>query len=217
MDRHFKNVNGLWKSLSKLRSSLPSLVVESLLITFGVLLAFAIDSWKAERKMQEDTHMVLENLRNELVSNRSIVLEWLSYHDSLAVRLKEIEGTETYKPEFLGKEAMEQLYPEPTISFLLQETAWQTAHSTRVVNNFKYMTTYNLTHCYESQSEIDKTKAFLFAKQHETPQNPMSETGSMIKIMSSLIQELSSQERYLLSVYRDALIEVDKELTLREH
>ena len=217
MDKHIQRQKSFWQSLVKLKSSLPALMVESILITFGVLLAFAIDSWKVEAKLQRDTEVVLENLKSELLSNRSIVLEWLSYHDSLKVKLstvlsdwESIEAVNSFDRTYL-----DELYPEPTISYLLQQTAWQTAYSTGVMQNFDYLTTYNLTHCYESQQQIGQTKDFLFSKMHESSAHDSEDAKSFLSVLYSLYTELSGQEQYLLSVYRDALLEVDKELTER--
>mgnify|MGYP000120828919 CR=1 FL=1 len=215
MDKRVGNPRRIWNSFLKLRSSLPSLVVESVMITFGVLLAFAFDSWKVENKLERDTTTVLQNLKSELLSNRSILLEWVAYHDSLIVRFDEISQSKSATTQFIGKSSLEVLYPEPSISYLLQSTAWQTAHSTQVIRYFKYRTTYNLTHGYESQDEIEKTRTFLFTKLHEQArtEEPYKKTHRIA--LNSLFQELSDQEHYLLSVYRDALIEVDRELADR--
>lgn len=217
MDKRIGNTKRIWNSFLRLRSSLPSLMVESVMITFGVLLAFAFDSWKVENRLERDTGIVLQNLKSELLSNRSIVLEWLSYHDSLIVRLEALGTLEN--PDdvtvLIGQASLEVLYPEPTISYLLQSTAWQTAHSTQVIRYFKYRTTYNLTHGYESQGEIEKTKSFLFTKLHEPNRMEGSYAKNQQIALTSLFKELSDQEHYLLNVYRDALIEVDRELADR--
>ena len=138
MDKRIGNTKRAWNSFLRLRSSLPSLMIESIMITFGVLLAFAFDSWKVENRLERDTGIVLQNLKSELLSNRSIVLEWLSYHDSLIVRLDDLETLENPNEATLliGKASLEVLYPEPAISYLLQSIAWQTAHSTQVIRLF---------------------------------------------------------------------------------
>ncbi len=192
---------------------MPKLLIESVMIAFGVLLAFGIDSWKAQNKLERDTTVVLENLQNELVSNRSILLEWMSYHDTLLVRLDELIEDRDGAFDLVNQSSFEKLVAEPSISYLLQNTAWQTAHSTRVVSYFEYLTTYNLTHCYESHEQITQTRDFLFKKMHEEVDTNESSRMKQLAILKSLIRTLSKQEHYLLSVYRDALIEVDKELT----
>jgi hypothetical protein len=213
MDKQLGKKSRLLKKLTNLRNSLPALIVESLLITFGVLLAFAVDSWKSERKLHSDTIVVLQNMRQELISNRGVVLEWLGYHDSLQVRiLNLIEGDPRAQPfELSDKNSLERLYPEPSISYLLQKTAWQTAHSAQVIRQFQYRTTYNLTHCYEYQYKVDGTLRLLFDRINDTPGND-DDMKQRLKRILNLLDELSEQEVYLLGVYRDALIEVDKEL-----
>lgn len=213
MDKQLGKKSGLLKKLTSLRNSLPALIVESLLITFGVLLAFAVDSWKSERKLQSETTVVLQNLRQELISNRGVVLEWLGYHDSLQVRiLKVIEDDPLAEPlEPVDKNSLERLYPEPSISYLLQKTAWQTAHSAQVIRQFQYRTTYNLTHCYEYQYKVDGTLRLLFDRINDMSGKD-DDVKRRLKLILNLLDELSDQEVYLLGVYRDALIEVDKEL-----
>ncbi|GAB5523463.1 MAG: hypothetical protein Roseis2KO_13350 [Roseivirga sp.] len=218
MDRQVKKRKGFWKKLIALRNSLPGLIIESLLITFGVLLAFAVDNWKSEARLERDTQVVLQNLKSELLSNRSVVLEWLSYHDSLYKRLDAVvEGRlppESY--DYIDKALLNTLYPEPSISYVLQKTAWQTAHSAQVIKNFQYRTTYNLTHCYEHQAKVDNTLQLLFRR---TSDLSLSEGDYQrgFRAIRNLFSELSDQEHYMLGVYRDALIEIDKELVAFEH
>lgn len=217
MDRQVRKKKGFWKKLIALRNSLPGLIIESLLITFGVLLAFAVDNWKSEARLQRDTQVVLQNLKSELLSNRNVVLEWLSYHDSLYARLDEVvEGRllpENF--EYIDKALLNTLYPEPSISYLLQRTAWQTAHSAQVIKNFQYRTTYNLTHCYEHQAKVDNRLELLFRR---TSDLSLSEADYQrgFRAIRNLFSELSDQEHYMLGVYRDALIEIDKELVAFE-
>ncbi|MBO3700419.1 DUF6090 family protein [Roseivirga sp. E12] len=213
MDRQVPRSRQVIATLVRLRASMPKLVIESVMIAFGVLLAFGIDSWKAQNKLERDTTVVLQNLQNELISNRSILLEWMSYHDTLLVRLDEQIENQSATFDFVKESSFEKLVAEPNISYLLQSTAWQTAHSTKVVSYFEYLTTYNLTHCYESHEQITQTRDFLFAKMHEQVDTNESSRMNQLTILKSLIQTLSKQEHYLLSVYRDALIEVDNELT----
>lgn len=213
MDRQVgKKEKSRWKKLIALRNSLPGLIIESLLITFGVLLAFAVDNWKSEARLRKDTEVVLQNLKNELVSNRSVVLEWLGYHDSLSVRLNEVINTD-WAPEgieYIDSSVLNELHQEPSISFLLQSTAWQTAHSAQVIKNFQYRTTYNLTHCYEHQEKVDHTLELLFNKVNDLSLATSYQRG--FRAIRNLLSELSEQEYYMLGVYRDALIEIDKEL-----
>lgn len=213
MDRQVGKRKSFWKKLIQLRNSLPGLIIESLLITFGVLLAFAVDNWKSEARLQRDTQVVLQNLKSELLSNRSVVLEWLGYHDSLYVRLDGvIDGSLLLDSfDYIDKTVLNELYPEPSISYLLQKTAWQTAHSAQVIKNFQYRTTYNLTHCYEHQNKVDNTLELLFRRVNDLPLTDINYKRGF-RVIGNLFSELSHQERYMLGVYRDALIEIDKEL-----
>lgn len=217
MDRPVEKGKRFWKKLIRLRNSLPGLIIESLLITFGVLLAFAVDNWKSEARLRRDTEVVLQNLKSELLSNRSVVLEWLGYHDSLSVRLDEMikGGLMLEGFEYIDKTALNTLYPEPSISYLLQKTAWQTAHSAQVIKSFQYRTTYNLTHCYEHQNKVDHTLELLFRRVNDLSLQG-TDLGRGFRAMSNLFSELSDQEHYMLGVYRDALIEIDKELVAAE-
>lgn len=212
MDRRLQRKSGIWQRLKRLRDSLPGLVVESLLITFGVLLAFAVDNWKSENRLKRDTLLVLENLKSEVIGNRGLVLEWLSYHDSLSHKLPVLIGGSRNQALInrIDQAALGEVYPEPVISYLLQNTAWQTAHSAQVIRNFKYSTTFNLTHCYRYQEEIEETRALVFAKMHEV--TPIGRVEEQLKVIIDLFQQLSKQEHYLLGAYRDALIAIDQEL-----
>lgn len=214
MDRPVQKAQRRRASLSKFKSSFPKLLIESVMISFGVLLAFAADNWKTERQMHNNTQLVLSNLKNELTRNRSIVLEYLGYHDSLQVKIDSLLELEQ---QALGQDmkvlsVLKSLYPEPSVSFLLQETAWQTAHSHQVIRNFKYLTSYNLTNCYKYHEHILRSRNAVFNLTHGS--HGQSAISYWV-VLKQLYEELSAQESYLLQVYRDALIEVDKELVGR--
>jgi len=213
MDRRVpkrKKGNG---SFRKLRDSLPGLVIESVLITFGVLLAFAADNWKTQAKLEHDTELVLQNLQNELIGNRSMVLEWMGYYDSVQLRIAQTIELPNQEASIPDADWLEGLYPRPSVSYLPQQTAWQTAQSTQVLRNFQYNTTYNLTHCYRYQTDIEETRSLVFETLYRS-QEPNTAL-SRLKALKALHQELIKKQQYLLGAYRDALIALDQELTSR--
>lgn len=213
MDRPKAKKKAGKNSFRKLRESLPGLVVESVLITFGVLLAFAGDNWKSQAKLERDTELVLHNLQNELTGNRAMVLEWLGYYDSLASRIGEVVSLPHHIPDQPDAQWLETVYPSPSLSYLPQETAWQTAQSTQVLRNFQYNTTYNLTHCYRYQLDIETTRQLVFEIMYQS--GGRSEPDEKLKALQALYQELIKKQQYLLGAYRDALIALDQELIKR--
>lgn len=213
MDRPVAKEKSARSGFRKLRESLPGLIIESVLITFGVLLAFAADNWKSQAKLEKDTELVLHNLQNELIGNRAMVLEWMGYYDSLSYRIERVLELPSEIPEAPDAEWLEELYPSPSLSYLPQQTAWQTAQSTQVMRNFKYNTTYNLTHCYRYQTDIEETRGLVFETLYRS-QEPNAAL-SRLKALKALHRELIKKQQYLLGAYRDALIALDKELTSR--
>ena len=200
--------------LKRLRKSFPGLLIESLLITFGVLLAFAADNWKAQMRLEKDTRQVLHNLQNELIGNRSVVLEWHAYYDSLGHKVERVMANPSRSPKLVDADWLAALYPEPTVGYLPQETAWQTAQSTQVLRNFAYNTTYQLTHSYRYQRDIEKTRQFIFQVLYRE-----SDDGTVrnrLSVLKGLYRELTQQQQYLLGTYRDALIALDQELISRK-
>ena len=197
----------------KLRESFPGLVIESVLITFGVLLAFAADNWKSQAKLEKDTELVLHNLQNELIGNRAMVLEWLGYYDSLAVGIGQVMDLSVEVPRHPDAEWLETVYPSPSLSYLPQQTAWQTAQSTHVLRNFQYNTTYNLTHCYRYQLDIETTRQLIFEIMYQSEGG--NEPGQKLRALQALYQEVIKKQQYLLGAYRDALIALDQELIKR--
>jgi len=180
---------------------------------YGVLLAFADDNGTAQARLEGDTEMVLKNLQNELIGNRSMVLEWMAYYDSMQFHLAHQMTAINKQPVRADADWLGTIQPKPSVSYLPQETAWQMAQSTQVLRNFQYNTTYNLTHCYRYQTDIEQTRKMVFEILY---QNQEPNAGlHRLKALKALYQELTQKQAYLLGAYRDALIALDQELTSR--
>ena len=76
----------------KLKIDWKNHLVEFVLITLGVLIAFGLNAWYESRQERKQTRLYLEGIVDELKTNRAELAEKHAYHEELLQRL--IDSTE---------------------------------------------------------------------------------------------------------------------------
>jgi hypothetical protein len=79
MLRIFRQIRQRLLTDNKFSKYLLYAVGEILLVMIGILLALQVNNWNEDRKTQQAEHELLLNLKKELITNRSLLVEALSY------------------------------------------------------------------------------------------------------------------------------------------
>jgi len=119
--------------LRKRQSEGNSLLVEFLLITFSILLAFMLNSWNEKRKSNKKCNLFLEGIYEEIDANIKAVEKTLPYHKRLLKTLYEnpAEANMVLKPA------------------AIRNAAWRLASTDDFKNHIDKDLYYELVNAYE--------------------------------------------------------------------
>lgn len=200
--------------MAKSKIDFRHITIEALLIVFTVLLALTLSEWRSSVKEERTREAVLNNIVNELKSNKADLESKLEYHKAMSQKLGEYLSSDSLWSTLKytsGMEAMIQILDRGIWNPKLQSGAWRSAELSGVVNTFDYETIYILSNVYGVQEEGPdntwKQLAKLFV-------DPTSYDPNNAKRLAAMLQlgfgELYSQERSLIESYKEALDHLGK-------
>lgn len=183
----------------KHESPIRRILVESALIVFSILLAFAANQWNDARKQRTLVERSLHSVREEIAGNAKRVEERLPYHRKLETQTfradssKRVHSYADFKlaaPDWSGFENPE-----------LDGTAWQTAITLGAVSGMGFDTVKALSRLYAFQGKVDQYTA------SSLPTFDFSDQAMPVTVRRMWVYFFSSrvQEDTLLNRYREAL------------
>lgn len=199
----------------KLKKKLPELLLQSLLITLGVVIALAIGNWDEDRKRDREVVAILENLKSEALSNIMVVQVWEDYLDQLKTGIDSVFNGQKSMGEVLTNEGivLENLIQAEKPSSSLQETAWKTAQTTNLVQYFDYRIIYQLTDMYNYQNTVIQVdyatlNSLLLDRASFTPDSAQTN----LRMMKKLSEELKVHHEKILMSYRKIFNDIEVSL-----
>ncbi|MBO3699312.1 hypothetical protein [Roseivirga sp. E12] len=204
MDRKISKWRGLISVFWKLRKRLPEFLLQSILLTLGVVIALAIGNWDEERKRKENLQVVLENLELEAINNTIVIRLWQDYYDSLVNGIDKVFLGEVSIDSVVNEEGvlLERLVSQKQPVELLQETTWETAQTSNLVNYFDYKTLYKLTDLYNYQERVVEQQQAAVANllvSEEAFDTRLSK--NTLHRLKKLIENLSFSHQQILKMY----------------
>ncbi|NGP89928.1 hypothetical protein [Fodinibius halophilus] len=184
---------------------------EGTLIVFSVMLALFLNQVVQNIETSRQKEKAINKITAELERNLSVLENWLTVHDRIRIRTEQIVAGESdsLKQQLIAQPFFNLQILTDDRSFIdsnLSSTAWETAKSTDIVNEFNFETVETLTGVYALQDVIfnqtiqDISKIFF-----------ERETHNLENIDATLIQfqlrfsELVGQERLLIEYYREVI------------
>jgi hypothetical protein len=134
--------------MSELRSALPKLLMESVLIVFSVLLALGVDEWRETRQTRQRVDQALESFLREVERNRQAVQGIGPYHERLRQHFLQLSRTRVRTVRELHMEGFQGLG-----TLTLEDAAWRTATATGALAQMDYKTASLLSRIYTLQEE----------------------------------------------------------------
>jgi type II secretory pathway pseudopilin PulG len=182
--------------MPELRSSLPKLLMESVLIVFSVLLALGVDEWREKRQTQQRVDQALESFAREIQRNQQSVRKVLPYHERLQRHFSKLSLTRVQKVSDLQQ--MEGFQGFQTLE--LEDAAWQTATATGALADLDYETASLLSRVYASQKDFATRQSMIFTVLQ--PAGLTSETLPLsIGLLAGYSQDVTVGEQGLLRDY----------------
>lgn len=193
------------------RKKWKNYLLEGTLIVFSVMLALFLNQVVENIDTYRQKENAINRITVELERNLNVLENWLEVHDQMRLRTEQIITGEN---DSLKQQLMDQSFFNLQIltgdrSFIdsnLSNTAWETAKSTDIVNEFDFETLEKLTDVYTLQElvfnhTIQGISKIFFER----------ETHNLKNIDATLIQfqlrfsELVGQERLLIEYYRKVI------------
>ena len=189
--------------------------IESLLIIFSVLLALFLNEYRASNKEEEKTVLVMHSIRKELEANHQIIETWHKNHTAILQNIQEYRNRpQDYDGLIKGNQLQIQyLFNEEFIPNVVRSTAWETAKTTGLVQNFDLSLTNKLSDVYDLQrlgamSTLQKLTNLITERETHLREH----VPSTLVLLEFSMHELVGQENLLLTSYKDALKELDVNL-----
>jgi hypothetical protein len=182
--------------MADLRSSLPKLITECLLIVFSVLLALGIDEWREGRQTEHRIEQALGSFAREIERNRNTVQKVSPYHVWLQQRLLEIAQT----PQLNLSDLQRMKGFEGFRGVELETSSWSTATATGALADMDYETATLLSRIYTRQEDFAARQKSIFTVLQPTALT--EETLPItLQILAAYLQDVIIGEKGLLTAY----------------
>lgn len=143
---YFPRIFRGWFSENRISKWVWGFIIEAVLIVFSVLLALAVNEWRAENARAQKAQTALKAIRSELKANRGEMSEAHEHHSSNRDTLM------YYKREGL-KPPMQLLAKGIFNPATVNNTAWETAKESGIIDYFDYELVLDLSSLYQRQIE----------------------------------------------------------------
>ncbi|HLY71593.1 MAG TPA: hypothetical protein VKR53_17780 [Puia sp.] len=133
---------------------------ESLLIIFSVVLAIILTEVINKIHENSQTHEILGELRDELVTNKKAEVDQYKYHLQVLKNIDSALNNNNFQKKIFdsGRIHLYLLAPEGVLSDDLNDVAWQAAKQYNIFSKLDVKTLGLLTDIYNHQQRIIKTE-----------------------------------------------------------
>jgi hypothetical protein len=181
------------------------LVFESVLIVLSVLLGFAVSEWRDQAEDRRLARTALANFRREIAANLATLEAVQPRHERIARALSTADAA-AY-PSLSAFGVIERVLPEGGIDVRpLRDAAWETASATGALRLVEYETAAALSEAYLVQRQVIGMTIGRLSDRFFDPRSFSPESrAEMLPMFGMLLNELASQEAYLMEIYRNTL------------
>jgi len=215
MDKKIKKIGFIFSNYLKLKKKLPEFLLQSVLLTLGVVMAVAIGNWDEDRKRNKEVSDILFNLQSEALNNITFIQIWRSYFDELRLGIDSVLNDQKPIDSVFndGGVILSSLVHQKKPSILLQQTTWRTAQTTNLVQYFDYRIIFKLTDLYNYQEKIiDKEHDAINAVFLERNSFREDEVRITLQIVKRMTLELNAHHEYIVNANTNVFNEIGSHL-----
>jgi hypothetical protein len=150
---------------------------ESALIIFSVVLALGLTEWFTKLHEEGQTHQILKQLREELISNKEAEADQFQYHKKIMRKIDSALHHPEYAQQFIHNEEIDLhvIVDSGVLKHDLNDIAWQVAKQHNVFAKLDLSTYSVLADAYDNQQRIAKTEdeigKLLLSSESRKPEN----------------------------------------------
>ncbi len=186
-------------------------LAESLLIVFSVLFALFINNMAEDRQTNKRRNIALESIKKELQRNSGVIQHWKSNHAEMLTRIEAVvDGDrdsllrELSQSDFLDLSLITG--GQSLVDAFITNTAWETAKTTGILEEFDFETTQKLTLVYAMQDILmNQTLKNILDFYFDLDTHQLANRKAVLIQFQLRFQEIVGQENLLEQLYQDAL------------
>ncbi|WPP51294.1 hypothetical protein [Catalinimonas niigatensis] len=197
---------------------ISTIVFESVLIIFSVLLALFLSELRNIQKEEALKEKALLNIRSELANNQLILGDRLKTHIEIRDNVRDLlkSGITPIITDslFSGELGFDIFYFTSSGSIapeLLKDAAWNAAQNANIISTFPYEIILAVSNAYDSQNLVEfriiELVKFILTDRETLDKDQINKT---LIILRDYFSELVANEEYLNIQYELALEEMDK-------
>lgn len=180
---------------------LPQALFESSIILFGIILAFALEEWKDEKKTENLIAHSITNFENEIKQNNSRIKDVMIFHKGIQRHLQKQSSKGKFNSIVKFRSIMDSMKP-----IALSNSAWETAVATGALAQMDFELVSALTLTYNTQKRFSEN----YRATVRTLLTPSSLTLQNLELTlhatSQFVTEVTAQEAELSIFYNQMLM-----------
>lgn len=187
--------------MSRIRRSLPRVLLESFFIVLSIVIALAVDEWRDHRARGARAAEARALFVNEIESNDALLRreDFLPYHKRLQAEYKQLAADGSLEPGSLFERG---IHPVP-----LREAAWSSFSAGATLVDFAPAEVLLLSDIYRAQEDLERLNANFIAQ--VTAPRSDRETAEykrdQARAISMFLNDVVPAEERLLKAYEHAL------------
>ena len=199
-----------------LRSWLPRVLAESVLIVFSVLLALAVDQWREDRELQREVREARIAFANEIRGNRDLLTSerYHGHHKRMWAHYRALGAAADARDEarlaeldvITSAEFSNGVWPTP-----LRDAVWRSFSQSEILRHMKPAEVFLLADTYREQEALDQWHNRMF----DIWSQPTAEIDrpefqrSKIHTTRSYLADVVAAEERLVEHYTKVLEQLD--------
>lgn len=183
---------------------IKKIIRESIVIIFSVFLALFANEWRNNVKEDEQTQVILDNIKSEMKNNERVAENAMSYHRTVLDNIDSLKNSETLEKDLFNGYYFEdfKFAPKGIMRQGFNDIAWVVAKEERLATRISFQQSEALYEAYNQQSTIEETINRILHILYERSTHRAESTRENIVLMDVLFDELVWQEEQLLRNYK---------------
>lgn len=192
--------------------SIKKYLAEGLLIVFSVLFALFINNMAESWQTKKRRNIALESITKELQRNKGVLGHWQIKHSEMFNRIEAIvAGKEDSLLNALSDNDFLDISlitgGQSLVDAFITNTAWETAKTTGILEEFDFETTQKLTLVYAMQDILmDQTLRNILNFYFNLDTHKRANRKAVLIQFQLRFQEMIGQENMLEQLYQEALV-----------
>jgi len=186
-----------------MKDQLKKIVGESAVIIFSVFLALFANEWRNKVNEDNQTQIILSNIKAELRDNERIAKNAISYHQSVFDHINNLEWSDSLENALFNGYFFDdfKLAPKGIMRESFNDIAWIVAQEERLATRISFQESEAIYEAYNQQETVDHTINRIINLLFDRTTHQKASIKSNVVMLQLLFFELTAQEEELMRKY----------------